>query len=111
MNPHQPSVRLLAIAAGSLLLAACGHGKDAADKQLDEMRAQINKVQADNDRFAERIGALETAQDGRREDAPARTAAGEVEMRPRLRVVRVRPDGETGDPDVGSEGDGDVDDQ
>jgi TolA-binding protein len=70
----------------------CGHGKDAADRQIDQLREQLTKVQADHDRFDERLGALETAE-SRREEANRSNEAAGGHYRPKLRVVRVGPDG------------------
>lgn len=81
-----------------VVLAACGGNKSAADRQFDELRGQITKLQAEQDRFGERLGALESVDDKRREDAPRPSASGPAEAaaeRPKLRVVRVSPDGST----------------
>lgn len=80
--------------------SGCGHAKDAADKQIDELRSQINKMQADHDRFDERLEAVEAAE---QRAADARTAQGQAVpggslgaagTPSRLRVVRLGPDGE-----------------
>lgn len=73
-------------------LAACGHGKDAADRRFDELGSQIVRLQADQDRFVERLEALEGAEATRQEESDRRAAEASPEQRPRLRVVKVRPD-------------------
>lgn len=76
--------------AGLLALASplgCAHAKQAADQRLDEIGEQLAKVQADNDRMAERLGAIEANELRPGEPAPAAAAPGEP--RSRLRVVRV----------------------
>lgn len=84
--------------AAPLALMACGGGKSAADRQFDELRTQISKLQADQDRFGERLGALESADDKRREDDPRQGVSARKDPdgdRPKLRVVHVTPDGAT----------------
>jgi tol-pal system protein YbgF len=77
-------------------LSGC-HGDRAADRAIDELRAEITRVQANQDRVAERLGALEAA-DGQRQP-PAPPPA--TETRPSLKVVKVDADGQTvPDPDV-----------
>jgi tol-pal system protein YbgF len=69
------------------LLAACSH-QDPADRSVETMKAEITKMQADRDRFDERLGALEAAEQ-RRDDAERRPRTARVEVVPRLPVVRV----------------------
>lgn len=87
-----PMCRYLALAL-PLGLAACGHGKDAADRRFDELGSQILRLQADQDRFTDRLEALEGAEAARQEES-ARPESDAPEQRPRLRVVKVRPDDE-----------------
>lgn len=73
-----------------LLLAAAGCSANAAaERQMDQFRKDISKVQADNERLNERVSALEQGgQSGgpaaRRKDA----ASGEA---PKLPVVKLAP--------------------
>jgi tol-pal system protein YbgF len=66
------------------LVAACSH-QDPADRSAETMKAEITKMQADRDRFDERLEALEAAEQ-RRDDADRRPRPGLV---PKLPVVRV----------------------
>jgi tol-pal system protein YbgF len=84
------------------VFVGCSH-QDPADRSAENMRAEITKIQADRDRFDERLGALEAAEQ-RREDAERRPRPAVV---PRLPVVRVG-DGEAGPPLPAT--DGEVDD-
>jgi tol-pal system protein YbgF len=93
------------------LVAGCSH-QDPADRSVENLKAEITKMQADRDRFDERLGALEAAEQ-RRDDAERRPRVAKNEMVPRLPVVRVG-DGDGGSalspsegevPDVGSDTD------
>lgn len=105
LRPRAPRtwfVALFAIASAG----ACAHGKDMSDKRMDELSEQLAKVQADNDRMAERLGAIE-ANELRPDEAPAQAAQAATEQRPKLRTVHV--DGEGGDGDEVA-GDADAED-
>src|SRR5262245_12287962 len=54
----------------ALPLGGCSRGSSASDKQLDEMRDQLTRVQQDHDRMNERIGILEVKADERPEKTP-----------------------------------------
>lgn len=82
-----PLCRSLALAI-PLGLAACGHGKEAADRRFDELGSQILSLQSDQDRFGERLEALERAETAR---SSAESTGGSPERLPKLRVVRVGP--------------------
>lgn len=82
-----PLCRSLALAI-PLGLAACGHGKEAADRRFEELGSQILSLQADQDRFGERLEALERSESERRS---AESLGGAPERLPKLRVVRVGP--------------------
>lgn len=69
-------------------LAACGHGKDVADRRFDELGSEILRLQADQDRFGERLEALEKAETARHS---VDSAGGAPEQLPKLRVVKVAP--------------------
>jgi tol-pal system protein YbgF len=83
------------------LLAGCGGGKSAQEKQLDELRDELSHVQQTSDRFEERLGKLELDEADSKGDTPpapsaqlppARSKAAPVATPP-LRVVRIGPDG------------------
>jgi hypothetical protein len=79
------------------LTAGCGEQKDATDKQLAALRAEIIKVRADTAVLADRLNALELARDGFRGGARPQNAAtgGAPEPepdRPELDVVRLAPE-------------------
>jgi tol-pal system protein YbgF len=84
-----PCRSLVAVGA-ACLLAGC-HGDRAADRAIDELRAEITKVQANQDRVAERLGVLEAA-DTRQRPA-AEPPAGDT--RPKLKVVKVDAEGQS----------------
>ena len=85
--------RLAAALVACAAATACGGARDAADRRFEDLRAQISKVQADNDKFGERLGALEAASDPHTSAPPATPlATGEVERRARLAAVRVGDD-------------------
>jgi tol-pal system protein YbgF len=79
--------RLLVVLGIFPLVAACSH-QDPADRSVENLKAEITKMQADRDRFDERLGALEAAEQ-RRDDAERRPRVAKNEMVPRLPVVRV----------------------
>jgi len=76
--------------AAACLVAGCRSDR-AADRAIDELRAEITKVQANQDRASERLGALEAADDQRRPAVEKRS----VETRPNLKVVKVDADGQS----------------
>jgi tol-pal system protein YbgF len=62
------------VAAAALALAGCGRPETAADRQFAEMREQVSKMEAENDKLDQRIGAVEDAiadDKNARNDAPA----------------------------------------
>ncbi|MDB4942940.1 MAG: repeat containing exported protein [Labilithrix sp.] len=65
MRPRSPSVRDLLRAAGLgalvALAAGCGRPESAADKQLADLREQMNRMEAERDREGQRLSALEIA--------------------------------------------------
>ena len=94
------------------LFAACSH-QDPADRSVEAMKSDITKMQADRDRFDERLEALEAAEQ-RRDDADRHPRPPRTELVPRLPVVR-GGEGDAGPPlaptegeaaDIGSEIDG-----
>jgi tol-pal system protein YbgF len=85
---------LVALAAAPL---ACSSGKSAEERQLDELRSEITKVQSESDKFEERLGKLEVDSADRPDPVvargPATTLAAPMAT-PRLRVVHLGSDGE-----------------
>jgi tol-pal system protein YbgF len=94
----------------SLLLAAgCAHGRTAEERQIDELRDELTKVQSESDKFEERLGKLEVDSADQRTDGmggggspgratsspqPARAlSAPSPIMTPPLRVVHLGADG------------------
>jgi len=84
---------LLPLSALLLLAAAGCSANAAAERQMDQFRKDISKMQSDNERLNERVSALEQ---GGRSDGSAKARkeapAGDV---PKLPVVKLAP----GDPD------------
>ncbi len=72
------------------LLVACAHGQSAEDRQLAQMRDELSQVQHDSDRFDQRLSSLEV-QAADETHRPARPT--DTSPTPRLRVVRLSPDG------------------
>jgi tol-pal system protein YbgF len=98
-----PAARfVLALAVAGLACSGCASGKSAEERQLDDLRDEITKVQATSDRFEQRLDKLEVdSADVASSDAhatdlgrpvPARTTAAPVAT-PSLRVVHLGPDG------------------
>jgi hypothetical protein len=107
-----PVTLSLLFAAFSLALPAlgCARGKSAEDRQIDELRDEITRVQSESDKFEERLGKLEIDSAdvrvegggnlggvGRVADStppPARTLSAPRPMAtPSLRVVHLSADG------------------
>ena len=103
------TLAVLALAHGAL---ACGHGDADGERRLTQLRDELARVQADRDRVDQRLVALETQPAG----AAAAAAAKSVESKsaaangslpqprlekasavametPKLRVIRLGPDG------------------
>jgi tol-pal system protein YbgF len=84
--------------AGALLLAtaSCAGGKSSEERQLDQLRDEINHVQSESDTFESRLDKLEVeAADSRGEmdlQPPARALSAPIATPP-LRVVRIGPEG------------------
>jgi tol-pal system protein YbgF len=96
------SLVLVAFAALSAVSLGCSSGKSAEEKQLDDLRDEITKVQATSDKFESRLGKLEVdsadlqgaethATDLTR-PPPTNTSAAPIAT-PQLRVVHLGPDG------------------
>ncbi|WP_437743818.1 hypothetical protein WMF39_01720 [Sorangium sp. So ce1504] len=99
----------LGIGAMALALAAlnvgCGGGRDAVERQLSELRAELVRVRAENAVLADRVGSLERSQGGARsaarpDEAGARAAPPEEPDRPDLEVVRLAPEDDGARPPV-----------
>jgi tol-pal system protein YbgF len=79
-----PALFLLALTG-----LGCGAHRGAADQHYDALKADINRLQADQDRILERLEGLE-AKKGQN-PGEEKAAAGE---RPALKVVVLQPEGE-----------------
>jgi tol-pal system protein YbgF len=87
------------LAASSL---ACSTGKSAEDRQLDQLREEITRVQSDSDKFEERLDKLEVSTADLHAEAsgkgmspslvPAQAISAPMAT-PRLRVVHLGADG------------------
>jgi tol-pal system protein YbgF len=91
------SVRLARVWLGiglswALLGSGCAH-RDPADRSVEQLKADITKLQADRDQLDQRLGALETAEQqrdpGEAHKAGTPTSPGPAEPPRRLPVVRV----------------------
>ena len=76
------------LGTGLAWVVGCTH-QDPANRSVEKLRADLAKIEADRDRLDQRVGALEAAEQRRREelDAPARKAPSEPARG--LPVVRV----------------------
>jgi len=91
-SPPTPCSFLCVVSLG--LFSGCASDSDAVEKRLSELREDIRKLQNDNDRVSERLEALELRQAAQARSTPAPAeAAPETVSRPRLKVVRLSPDG------------------
>jgi tol-pal system protein YbgF len=90
VRPRWLPCRSLFAIGTACLFSGC-RSDQAADRSMNELRAEITKLQANQDRVAERLGALEAA------DSPPRPAAErpQVETRPKLKVVKVDANGQS----------------
>lgn len=70
----------------------CGAHRSAADQHFDTLKAEINKLQADQDRILERLEGLEVKKSKDSKDSDERSASSED--RPPLKVVVLHPEGE-----------------
>jgi tol-pal system protein YbgF len=80
----------------------CAGGKSAEDRQLDELREEITRVQSDSDKFEERLDKLEVSGSDVHPDGsgkgmspalvPAQAISAPIAT-PRLRVVHLGSDG------------------
>jgi tol-pal system protein YbgF len=86
----KPSLALVlsGFAAFLPVVVGCTH-QDPADRSVQKLQADLAKVEADHDRLDQRVGALEAADQRRREtpEPPAGKTAGEPARR--LPIVRV----------------------
>lgn len=93
----RPHVVLLAVL--SALSAGCGAGRDATEKQLAELRAEVTRLRAAQATLSERLDGLEIERGAfAKGAAPAGTGAAESD-RPDLAVVRLSPSEDDGDAD------------
>jgi tol-pal system protein YbgF len=88
------------VGAACVLALGCGGGKSAEEKQLDQLRDELSRVQQTSDKFEERLDKLEVDQAEKPSDAiaaaakapPARSLSAPIATPP-LRVVRIGADG------------------
>ena len=81
-----------ALAVGALL-SGCG-GDKAMEKRLNAMRDEMTRMQADQDRLDERMGAMEMQ---RIASTPRGTAVADASVQhPRLKVIKLTPNSEPG---------------
>lgn len=75
-----------------LLLASfgCASDRDAIDKRMAGLREDITRLQAENDRLGERVGALEVKGSAPAAKSGAASGAPKVERAP-LKVVKLVP--------------------
>jgi len=78
---------------GAVLAVGCGSGA-RLDKQIDEMRQELIRVQNDNDRLEERLAAVEAHQVALAEGA--RSTSGGRSQHPPLKVLQLVPPSEQG---------------
>jgi hypothetical protein len=96
------SVRLLTVAPIAALLAlgtGCSAGRDAAEKELAELRAEVTRLRAAQAALTERVDGLEIERGTFNKGAAPPGAPAGGGDRPELTTVRLSP----------SEGDGDAD--
>ncbi len=104
-------VGAVSVSLAALASIGCAHGKSAEDRQIDELRDEIARVQSTSDKFEERLGKLEVDSAdvqgegggslvrGDTTPPPARTLSSPKGVAtPSLRVVHLAPEGteETG---------------
>jgi outer membrane murein-binding lipoprotein Lpp len=83
---------LLSLVVPFSLVLGCSSDRDAIEKQLSKLREEVRQLQSDTDRMSERIDVVE-AQRPAASDERVASAAPEAVTRPKLKVVRVGPDG------------------
>jgi tol-pal system protein YbgF len=76
-------------AALSVALGACAHADSAADRHFAEMREQVSRMQAENDKFDQRLGALEVAVADEKNPRAENTNTGTGPAAPAARVVQL----------------------
>jgi tol-pal system protein YbgF len=69
---------LLAAAPLALFSAGCAHGLTAEERQIDELRDELAKVQSASDKFEERLGKLEVDSADVRPDGMSGAGGGEI---------------------------------
>lgn len=86
-------LRYSALLAG-LTLFGCARGESAEDRTMTKLHEDLTRVQADSDKFNQRLNALEVqAAENPVERAPARPSSSMSSPTPNLRVVHLSPDG------------------
>ena len=84
VRPVTVLLRVLGVAAG-VLVSGCAH--ESADRQFAQMRDEIARIQADHDRFDNRLSVLEV-----RSASPLPASSGSPPARAEARVVHIDPE-------------------
>jgi tol-pal system protein YbgF len=92
MPPIRRRLACLVLGLASLVPLGCAGGKDASEKQLDELRNEITKIQHDQDHLMERIEGLETSRPQGAGAGAGAAPSSSREERPALKVVVLHPD-------------------
>lgn len=82
-------IRLILGLWAGLAAMGCSGADSSAKRQLDDMRREIDSIQADNSRLNDRVTSLELAGTG---SSPQKKATPR-DQRPELEVVRLSPEG------------------
>ena len=92
---------LIAVPA-ALCIAGCGGGEtDAMKKRVSALQDEVTLLQNSQDRLEERLAAVEMgAQEAAERPPKAESASGTFE-RPRLKVIKVQPGGDSQAPETG----------
>jgi len=88
---------LIGLGVLCVALAGCASEGDALEKRFAKLQEEVNRVQSQTDRMAERLEAMElreATQDRADERERVVSAAPATVSRPKLKVVRVEADGE-----------------
>lgn len=74
------------------LLVGCAHTESAQDRQMTQLREGLVRVQADHDRFDQRLNSMEVQMSEEHASPPPNKSASSART-PDLRVVHLSPDG------------------
>ena len=84
----RPATAALALVS-ALVAAGCSQNKEAFTKRLDQLRADIVQLRAENLALQDRVAELEDLDQGA---APAKPPVNPAAGRPALKVIRLTPD-------------------